>query len=126
MENRLKRMSDIILKDMSMRKRTDDMDLVQYKMEAIERRLDNIERIIFANKSSTEGGINNELMSLVMTLIKQQVVPTPAPVPVQHQSTTNAPATNKQVYTNPNTAPKESSDATVMSSFDMGRRRIIT
>jgi hypothetical protein len=110
---------------MSSRKRTDDIELVHYKMDVIERRLDNIERILFSNKNNNGGdGCNNELMQLVMTLIRQQVVAPQTTPPVQ----TMIPTETLQTHPTSSLGVTQVDDpkAGSLDAFAMSRRRMVT
>lgn len=112
---------------MSMRKRADDTELLQYKIEMMEKRLDYIEKIMYSSgaKFGGEGGVNGELMQLVMTLIKQQVS-----APTTQPPTTSAPAevarTTENVSHTQSVCDAKTSDDSGMASFNMGRRRFVT
>jgi hypothetical protein len=55
---------------------SDEFELLQYKMDLLDKRLDNLEKMIH-NKS--DSGLNAELMQFVMTLLKQQTFNTVQP-----------------------------------------------
>lgn len=61
---------------------SDEYDLLNYKLELLERRLESMEKRLDAR---SESGINSELMQLMMTLLKQQVLnPTYVAQPIPH------------------------------------------
>ena len=74
---------------------SDEFELLQYRLDVLERRLDNMEKLVH---SKNDGGLNAELMQFVMTLLKQQMQPTVVPSQthaiVQPQNVDNLQSTN--------------------------------
>jgi hypothetical protein len=53
-------------------KKTDEMDLLSYKIDVLERRLDTIEKMIMNLQGNSKGSdLNAELLHLLMDMIKQ-------------------------------------------------------
>ena len=86
------------------------------KLESIEKRLDNIERMLYtSNQSSGNGGLNHELLVMLMEMIRRDAR-APAPAPVSTPSF--APAA--PACPTPPDATETASD-----SFEMFRRRTV-
>jgi len=52
-----------------MAKRRDDIDLIMYRLDTIEKRMDTIERALLNKNDSS---INTELLSIVLNMVRQQ------------------------------------------------------
>lgn len=98
---------------MSKRKLTsDEYELLTYKLEVIERRLDNLEK-------KGDGNVNLELMQLVMTMLRQQAVG----IPQQPQAVVPTPIGQQQQQApEPASVPMPSSSS-ILDGFSMNRRR---
>ena len=113
---------------MSLRKKNDELQFLNYKFEMLERRMENIERLLMGSKghhAPSDVGTNSELMQLVMTLVKQQM-----PSSTEHKKGPSDPIEEpKETPANtPDTSadpPNQTSRTSGLSSFDMGRRRLI-
>lgn len=111
---------------MSRYKTSDTLDL-KYRMESLEKRIDNIERLLFSLQQSSfgngqgNGGINNELFMLLIDMIKKDVRNTPTQP--QGESSSDASTGKITLKVNPDEVQCTNSDN--LSSFDMARRRSI-
>lgn len=69
-----------IMTKFSSKRGMDEYELLNYKIEVMERRIDTLEHLILNTKSlgvdsCTSSSTNNDLLQLLMTLIKQQIPP---------------------------------------------------
>lgn len=100
---------------MSKRKLTsDEYELLTYKLEVIERRLDNLEK-------KGDGNINMELMQLVMSMLRQQAVGIPQSQQQHPQAVVPTPIGPPQTP-DPICVPMPS-QSSILDGFSMNRRR---
>ena len=95
------------------------------KLESIEKRLDNIERMLYSTNgqsSSGNSGINQELLMMLMEMVRRDARGV-APVVYPPPATTTA----AQVQAAPHVAPEQQTVATTATtdSFEMFRRRTV-
>lgn len=56
------------------RQTVDELEFLKYKCEVLERRLDNIETMLFSGKAhATDSSMNGEVMQFLLSMLKQQV-----------------------------------------------------
>lgn len=62
-----------------MAKRREDLDLIMYRLDTIDKRIDTLERAVLSRGDSSS--INTELLNIVLGMVRQQA----QPQVVQHQ-----------------------------------------
>jgi hypothetical protein len=107
---------------MASKYKRDETDLMAYKLEVLERRLDNIERTLMSHQTSSKNDINTELLHMLLGMVKQQSQPTLTPTLAQH------PVTSTSVLASAECALSDTVPAVhdQMDTFGFGRRRTLT
>lgn len=97
----------------------DEFDILNYKLETLEKRLDNLEALIHKQHGNST---NADILHLLLDMIKQQTL---QPQQAQQQSVPVATAVAEAIASKAQQTP-----STLESSFDsltcMGRRRTLT
>lgn len=108
----------------------EESDLVNYKLDALEKRIDNIESLLH-NKLMTNngGGLSSELLHMMFDMMKTQINPAVVSVPLSSVAATSATATNGLTNAATTTASDKESKKDEMGTFDtaacMARRRTV-
>lgn len=103
-----------------MKSKMDELEL-KYKVESLEKRLDNIERMLYmqqSNGNSGNGGVNHEILMMLLDVMKRDSRPVAQTAQPTVQQQAPAPA---QVPT----AEPSAQQQPTMDSFDMFRRRSV-
>lgn len=66
-------------------RKKEELDIMTYRLDSIERRIELLERTLLTNKSESSS-INSELLGLVVSMLKQQ---TPTHIPTSTSTSTN-------------------------------------
>ena len=100
---------------MATKYKRDDFDILSYKVDTLERRLENIEKALLSMQHNGKGDINAELLHMLVDMIKQKNKSPPrqrASSPIQQHAT--------ETTTQSQEATKETGDL-----FGFQRRRSI-
>ena len=74
---------------MASKYKRDDFELLSYKVDTLERRLENIEKALLSLQHSGKGDINAELLHMLVDMIKQKNKSPPRQRPSSPQPATN-------------------------------------
>lgn len=104
---------------MATKYKRDETDLLSYKVDVLERRIDNIERILL-NGQTSKNDVNTELLHMLLEMIKQQNNPTPFVTPEPSRERASSPPKRTEADSSASGQPAERGD-----HFGFQRRRTI-
>lgn len=96
----------------------EDNQMLSYKIDVLERRLENIEKAVLNNSSSSSNNINSELLHMLMEMLKQQTL---APV----AAPTKTSDTHKRTACSQNNAPDQEDNVDKHGHYGFQRRGTI-